>query len=172
MAPVQNQATYRQRLRDAAAAKGVPQAKFTPQTDMTVVIAASPQVPQTAEPVPAPAKRSAEFAPVVGEAVPVGEPAVPAEIIIESAAAWIVKNKPAEATPEVLREYAYSVVDSLLQMEVAAYDASLVALQTEDPTLYAIVVDELQNLSAAAGTAVDSQPVSDTLAADTGVVGE
>jgi len=172
MAPVQNQAAYRQRLRDAAAARGTPQAKFTPQTDMNVVIAASPQVPQTAEIPPSPAKRSAEFAPVVGASVPVTETPIPAEIVIESAAAWVIKNKPVEATPAVLREYAYSVVDSLLQMDVADYDATLTALQAEDATLYGIVVDELQNLSAAAGAVVDSQPAAGTLAADTGVVGE
>ena len=59
----------------------------------------------------------------------------------------VTETVPAAATPQELREEAQRVAASLVELADAEYEAAIVALQTDNPTLYAIVADELLNMA-------------------------
>lgn len=53
-------------------------------------------------------------------------------------------------TPQQMREQAATTAQTLAQLDQDAYQQALADLETQNPTFYAIVVDELNNMAAAA----------------------
>lgn len=51
-------------------------------------------------------------------------------------------------TPQQMREQAVTTAQTLAQLDEAAYNQALADLEAQNPTFYAIVVDELNNLAA------------------------
>lgn len=132
-----NQAEYRKRLRDQRAKeeqRSLTAFSASPQAPAPIIkegtladVAATPTLVQPEAPVP----------------VPVASPAIVPEAV------------QATMTPQQLRDQARSTAALLAGLPQEEYQASLTSLSQSNPTLYEVVVDELNNLAAQNGQSED-----------------
>lgn len=133
-----SQIEHRKRLREQqererAGSGGL--AAFQASTTNTVVNAAKPTAAVSVAPVEAPPpERIAE--PSVYQPGPTAEPV-------------IVPVGQQSMTPSEMRKHARQTAELFAQLPTAEYQASLQSLESNNPTLYSIVVDELNNIAAA-----------------------
>ena len=148
-----NQALHRQRLQRTAELNAPKtMGAFTPQSDVHVVI--TPKV-VVENPVAATAP--------VSEPVVDPQPADVAPVAAEAPkTAAVVPTDDSGMSPAQMRQHAKHTAEIFSQLSEADYQASMQSLLSTNPTLYSIVADELENLSAAAGEGDGQQlPVSE-----------
>lgn len=136
-----SQIEHRQRLRErreADARRGLQ--GFSPSTGTQQIRPAAQQTaPETSpEPVPLAAVSAEDAGPQVVQSQPVAQQAVvPVDVNTRG------------MSPTEMRAHGKQTAEMLAALPQAEYEATLKALETSNPNLYGIVVDELNNIAAA-----------------------
>ena len=154
---------YRKRLaarRDAERAAGGAMASFVAQHEFTKIAPQTTPEAETVEATPAAEEYPKEFG------------FTPQVVTAETA---VIPQSP--KTPAQAREAARAVAEALTAMTDEEYSQTLSAMREENPTQYAVVVDELNNMqvdretaeNAEFGTIADGEEATYDTAADTAI---